>query len=98
MSRYCLPPVAFHKVVEGWEVDFWVIGTPIVLECDGWASHGLERRQFERDRKRDAELTAAGWIVVRFTYRAITRTPAKTAERIRSVLHRWQHLGPPTAG
>jgi very-short-patch-repair endonuclease len=89
--RYGLPPMEFHKVIEGWEVDFWVIGTPIVLECDGWASHGLEREQFERDRQRDAELVAAGWIVVRFTYRAVTRSPAKTAERIRAALSRW-HL------
>ena len=97
VTRYRLPPVEFHKVIEGWEVDFWVIGTPIVLECDGWATHGLQRDQFERDRQRDAELTAAGWIVVRFTYRAITRTPAKAAERIRSVLARWQCLSPPGA-
>ena len=49
-----------------------MIGTPVMLECDGWAYHGLDRSNFERDRDRDAELTAAGWIVVRFTYRAIT--------------------------
>jgi very-short-patch-repair endonuclease len=89
VTRYGLPPVEFHKVIDGWEVDFWVIGTPIVLECDGWATHGLMHKQFERDRERDAELTAAGWIIVRFTYRAVTRTPARTAERIRSVVRRW---------
>jgi very-short-patch-repair endonuclease len=93
--RYGLPPVEFHKVVEGWEVDFWVIGTCVVLECDGWATHGLERPQFERDRQRDAELAAAGWIVVRFTYRAVTRTPATTAKRIKSVVRRWQPTAPP---
>ncbi len=43
VTRYSLPPVEFHKVIEGWEVDFWVVGTPIVLECDGWATHGLEQ-------------------------------------------------------
>ncbi len=72
VTRYGLPPVEFHKVIEGWEVDFWVVGTPIVIECDGWATHGLQHEQFERDRQRDAELVAAGWIVVRFTYRAVT--------------------------
>jgi hypothetical protein len=32
------------------EVDFRVIGTPVILECDGWAYHGLQRTTFERDR------------------------------------------------
>jgi very-short-patch-repair endonuclease len=98
VTKYHLPPVEFHALIEGWEVDFRVIGLPIVLECDGWTSHGLDPVQFERDRERDAELTAAGWITVRFTYRAVTRTPAKAAARIRSVASRWQHLPIPAAG
>ncbi len=83
VQRYHLPPVTFHPVIEGWEVDFQVIGSPVILECDGWAFHGLDRTTFERDRIRDAQLAAAGWIVVRFTYRSITSTPGRTAQRIR---------------
>ena len=93
VRRYRLPPVEFHKRIEGWEVDFWIVGTPIVLECDGWATHGLSHDQFERDRRRDSELIAAGWIVVRFTYRAVTLAPGRTAERIRSVIDRWHRAG-----
>ena len=55
-----LPPVRFHAVIGGYEVDFWIVDSPIVLECDGWDSHGRDRDQFERDRVRDAELAAAG--------------------------------------
>ena len=95
VTRHRLPPVEFHKRIEGWEVDFWIVGTPIILECDGWTTHGLHHDQFERDRRRDGELIAAGWIVVRFTYRAITLAPGRTAERIRSVVDRWQHTAPP---
>ena len=58
--RFGLPPMEFHAIVLGYEVDFLVTGTPVVLECDGWDSHGRNRRQFERDRERDATLTAAG--------------------------------------
>ena len=47
-------------VIAGYEVDFWIVDSPIVLECDGWTSHGLDRVQFEKDRARDAELTALG--------------------------------------
>jgi very-short-patch-repair endonuclease len=89
ITRHRLPPVEFHPVICGYEVDFRVIGTPVILECDGWAYHGLQRSNFERDRQRDADLLAAGWIVLRFTYRAITTRPKDTAERIVATIARW---------
>ncbi len=89
IDRFDLPPVDFHPVIEGHEVDFRVIGSPVILECDGWAHHGLDRANFERDRDRDADLTAAGWVTVRFTYRAITTRPKATADRIRAACDRW---------
>ena len=55
----------------------------VVLECDGWDTHGRDRRQFERDRARDATLIAAGWVVLRFTWIQITRRPAWVASIIR---------------
>jgi len=89
IDRSGLPPVEFHPIIAGYEVDFRVIGTPVILECDGWAYHGLQRATFERDRDRDADLVAAGWIVVRFTYRAITARPNDTAGRIAAAVARW---------
>ncbi len=38
-----LPPVEFHAVIGGYEVDFWIIDSPVVLECDGWETHGRNR-------------------------------------------------------
>jgi very-short-patch-repair endonuclease len=89
IATHGLPPVEFHPIIEGHEVDFRVIGTPVILECDGWRYHGLDRTGFERDRDRDADLIAAGWIVVRFTYRAIVSRPAATAHRILAAVERW---------
>jgi very-short-patch-repair endonuclease len=89
IGRYHLAPVEFHPVICGHEVDFRVLGTPVILECDGWAHHGLERSNFERDRRRDADLLAAGWIVLRFTYRAITTRPKDTADRIAATVAHW---------
>ncbi len=89
VDRYRLPPVEFHPVINGFEVDFRVVGTRVILECDGWMYHGLQRTVFERDRRRDAELAAAGWIIVRFTYRAITTRPKHTAELISEAIARW---------
>ena len=43
IDRYRLPPVHFHPIIEGWEVDFRVVGSPVILECDGWMWHGLDR-------------------------------------------------------
>jgi very-short-patch-repair endonuclease len=89
ISTHGLPAVEFHPVVCGYEVDFRVCGAPIVLECDGWTYHGLQRSTFERDRERDADLAADGWIVLRFTYRAITMRPKATADRIAAAIARW---------
>lgn len=99
-ARFGLPPWRFHERLEGWEADFRFDGTPVVVECDGWATHGRKRHQFERDRRKDDDLRAAGWVVARFTYRAITQRPADTARRIRRLLDAWhQHPTPshPTA-
>ena len=89
IARYGLPAVEFHPTICGYEVDFRVSAAPIILECDGWTYHGLQRATFERDRDRDADLVAAGWIVVRFTYRAITMRPQATADRIAAAITRW---------
>ncbi len=89
IARHGLPPVVFHPTIEGYEVDFRVCDTPVILECDGWRHHGLDRTGFERDRDRDADLIAAGWIVVRFSYRAVVSRPAATARRIRAAVQRW---------
>ena len=97
IRRFGLPPVEFHPTIEGYEVDFRVTDSPVVLECDGWASHGLDRPGFERDRDRDADLVGAGWIVIRFTYRAVTTTPHSVARRIRAATERWATNPPPDA-
>lgn len=97
IARYRLPPVEFHAIIEGSQVDFRVTGTPIILECDGWTWHALDRAQFEHDRERDAVLIAAGWIVVRFSYHAITKMPGRVAQRIREALARWSDRPAPDA-
>ena len=79
----------FHAIVAGYEVDFHFPGTPVVLECDGWETHGRNRNQFEFDRVRDAAVTAAGFVIVHFTYRQLARQPERVAKRIRANLDRW---------
>jgi very-short-patch-repair endonuclease len=84
-----LPPAEFHAKIIGYEVDFWIVGTPVVLECDGWEFHAKTRVQQEADATRDAELAAAGYITVRFAFRPMMRRPDALARRIRKVVRRW---------
>jgi len=96
-ERASLPPFVHHQRVEGWEVDFRFVGTPVIVECDGWTTHGRDRDQFEIDRRKDDDLRAAGWVPARLTYRAITRRPADTARRLRRLLDRWSGVPIPDA-
>ena len=75
----------FHRRIAGHEVDFALPEARIVVEVDGWATHGT-RAQFEHDRQRDAELVAAGWVVLRFTWLQVTRKPGWVAARILAAL------------
>jgi very-short-patch-repair endonuclease len=84
-----LPPFEFHAIIVGFEVDFWIIGSPIVLECDGWAFHAKTRAQQARDAERDATLAEAGYVPVRFTYDQIVRRAAQQARRIAGLVKRW---------
>jgi very-short-patch-repair endonuclease len=89
VSRYGLPPMQFHARLATFEVDFWIIGTPLYLECDGWAYHGLQRDQFEFDRARTAALSAAGFVGVRVTWRQVTRDPQHVADLVWRNVARW---------
>jgi very-short-patch-repair endonuclease len=88
VADHGLPPVEFHPKIEGFEVDFRFVGTPVLVECDGWEFHVASRQTWERDHERDSELLAAGYHVVRFTWHHITRRAAWTADRCRTVLER----------
>ncbi len=57
----------------------------LVVEIDGFAFHG-DRQAFERDRERQNTLTAAGWTVLRFTWRHIHDNPAAVIARIEQTL------------
>ncbi|MDO8363482.1 MAG: hypothetical protein Q7V88_11345 [Actinomycetota bacterium] len=95
IERFGLPPVQFHAIVAGFEVDFLVVGTRIVIECDGWATHGLDRDQFEFDCIRRAELVAAGYVTVHVTWRQLQTDAAAAAQRVLNVVRRWApHLLP----
>lgn len=61
----CVP----QHPTEGYRLDFAVVseGVRIAIECDGHDFHERTKEQAAHDRRRDRALTAAGWIVMRFT-------------------------------
>ena len=77
-----LPLPATNVDIEGFQIDAVWRTQRIAVELDGWQDHGT-RQAFERDRERDATLTAAGWRVVRFTYHQITDRPDAVIRTLR---------------
>jgi very-short-patch-repair endonuclease len=69
-----LPRPVTNTRVAGWEVDALWPAQRLVVEVDGYAYHG-NRAAFERDRRKDAQLTAAGYTVIRITWRQLKDEP-----------------------
>jgi very-short-patch-repair endonuclease len=57
----------------------------LVIEVDGWAYHSTPDR-FQRDRERQNRLVAAGWTVLRFTWRDLTDHPERVVATLRRVM------------
>lgn len=74
-----------NVVVERYEVDFLWQASRLVVEIDGFAYHSSSTA-FERDRARDAVLTAAGFRVMRVTWRQLTRQPEALLVRLAQAL------------
>jgi len=80
-----LPRPAVNATVAGLEVDVLWPAHRLVVELDGAATH-LTPTAFEEDRRRDAALQAAGYRVVRFTWRRVAREPRAVAAALHALL------------
>jgi very-short-patch-repair endonuclease len=83
--RFRLPAPEVNATVGGYLVDFVWRAAQLGVETDGWRAHGT-REAFERDRRRDADLLAAGWRVLRVSYARLEREPEWVAKRIAAAL------------
>jgi hypothetical protein len=80
-----LPEPIANATVEGILVDFFWPAKRLMVEADSYTYHSMPGA-FERDRERDQHLTLAGYTVVRFTYKQVTRHPALVRRRLRRLL------------
>lgn len=71
-AQYHLPP---------WIIDIAFPTSRIGIEADGDYWHSLEAAQ-KRDVRKDADLAARGWLVLRFWEREIRESPAKCIDRV----------------
>jgi very-short-patch-repair endonuclease len=61
-----LPVPETEQWILDYRVDLLWRDLRLIVEVDGYASHGT-RAAFGRDRRQDARLQAAGFVVIRFT-------------------------------
>ena len=85
VERAGLPRPEINQRVEGAKVDFLWRAQRVIVESDGWEAH-RGRIAFEDDRDRDQRLVAAGWVVLRVTWRQLTGQPIRVATRLAAVL------------
>ena len=79
------PRTNVHIEGMGMEVDAYWPDHWLVVELDGWESHHT-RHAFQRDRERDADLTAVGFRVLRFTHRHVVHDADRVTAILRALL------------
>ncbi len=87
VDRHDLPRPSVNRTVAGLEVDMLWSEQRLIVELDGHASHDRPAT-FEADRERDAELVAAGFRVLRVTWRRLREYPDREAARLAMLLTR----------
>jgi hypothetical protein len=82
-KKAAIPLPSFNVSLCGHEVDAYWPQYGLVVELDGWEWHRT-RKSFEEDRRRAAVLEAAGYRLLRFTWRQVIDEPELVAAAIRS--------------
>jgi very-short-patch-repair endonuclease len=80
-----LPDPSANVKVCGHMVDLVWPRERLIVEFDGWATHQT-RAAFETDRLRDQRLVAAGYRVIRITYRQLEHEPIAVIARLSAAL------------
>lgn len=76
-----LPQPLVNVRLSGFLVDFCWPDQRLIVEVDGYATHG-SKQAFESDRRRDQVHAAAGYLVIRVTWRQLQAEPLAVIARI----------------
>jgi very-short-patch-repair endonuclease len=85
LLRAGIPLPQTNMVIEGYEVDCVWPDQRVIVELDGHATHS-PAHAFEEDRVRDRRLAAAGWRVIRITWRQLQEEPELVEADLRRLL------------
>jgi hypothetical protein len=85
LADACLPRPDVNTIIKEEEVDFAWREPRLIVELDGFDTHST-RQAFEADRARDRKLQAAGWRVVRITWRQLHEDQNALAREIHALL------------
>jgi very-short-patch-repair endonuclease len=89
-------PLTQHRLGP-YRADFFWPDHNLVVETDGWQKHG-HRAAFEEDRARDAHLQAAGYRVLRFTWKQVIEQTLVVVVRIAQCTPHHALATPPAGG
>jgi hypothetical protein len=84
-ERYEFPTPEVNRMVAEREVDFTWPELKVAVETDGYRFH-RGAQAFENDHDRDLDLRAAGYDVVRLTWRQLIHKPNRCAAAVRDAL------------
>ncbi|HXO08976.1 MAG TPA: type IV toxin-antitoxin system AbiEi family antitoxin domain-containing protein [Solirubrobacteraceae bacterium] len=84
-AKYGLPRPKINTIVCGYEVDALFERARVIVELDGWDFHN-DRRAFEADRSRDADMLQAGFVTIRITWERLRDHPRREAARLQTIL------------
>jgi hypothetical protein len=87
-SCHGLPAYEMNVHVGGERIDVLFTPDRLIVELDGWDTHGT-RRAFEEDRDQDADILASTGIpTMRITHAGLHKRPRKQVNRINAILAR----------
>jgi hypothetical protein len=87
-ERYSVTrPDGVNCWVAGWLVDAVWFEQKVVAELDGYAAHSTPAR-LERDHRRDLDLRAAGFRVLRYTWQQLMLEPERVVADLRRALEK----------
>jgi very-short-patch-repair endonuclease len=89
-----LPHPRTNTVIDGKEVDAAWPEQRLLVEVDSYTFHAT-RGAFENDRRRDRELTVAGWRVLRITWLDLRERHAEVAAQVTALLAAGSSTHPP---
>lgn len=89
-ERYGLPAPEVNRLVGELEVDFTWPDLKVAVETDSYTFH-RGAQAYENDHERDLDLRAAGYDVVRLTWRQLTHKPDRCATAVEDALRSARH-------